>query len=171
MESKKIFEAKEFKNMKEIIYESAKKHNERIAFVIKHQENKNISYEDITYKQLLEDINRFGTSLYEMGLKGKRIAIIGRNRYEWVLAHFSNLLGGIVSVPLDKDLQYEELENSLIRSNAECIVFDEKLLERIEEIKEKGNTQLKEYICMADIEGFTSVNELVNKGEKLLKGR
>ena len=27
----------------------------------------------------------------------------------------SNLLGGNVSVPLDKDLQYDELENSLIR--------------------------------------------------------
>lgn len=169
MESKKIFEAKEFKNIKEIIYESAKKYNEKIAFVIKHQENKTITYENVNYRRLLEDINRFGTSLYDMGFKGKRIAVIGRNRYEWALAHLSNLLGGIVSVPLDKDLQYDELENSLIRSNAECIIFDEKLVERIEEIKEKGNTQLKEYICMGDIEGFISVKDLINKGEELLK--
>ena len=34
MENKKMFEAKELKNVKEIIYESAKKYSEKIAFVI-----------------------------------------------------------------------------------------------------------------------------------------
>ncbi len=169
MESKKRFEAKEFKDIREIIRESANKYSDNIAFVIKHQEKNKITYENITYKRLLEDINKLGTSLYKMGFKGKRIAIIGRNRYEWVLSHMSNLLGGIISVPLDKDLQYEELENSLIRSGAECIIFDEKLTERIQEIKENGRTQLKEYICMSEIDEFKSVKELISQGDKLLK--
>ena len=41
---------------------------------------------------MLEDINNFGTALYMHNLKGKRIAIIGKNRYEWELAHLSNML-------------------------------------------------------------------------------
>lgn len=65
-----------------------------------------------------------------MGLKNKRIAIVGRNRYEWVLAHLTNLLGGIVSIPLDKDLQIDELENSLIRSKADAVIFDENTLKK-----------------------------------------
>ena len=125
MENKKLFEAKEFKNIKEIIYESAERYNDKIAFVVKHQENKKVTYENISYRRLLEDINKLGTILYEKGFQGKRIAVIGKNRYEWALAHLSNLLGGCVSVPLDKDLQYDELENSLIISKAECIIFDE----------------------------------------------
>lgn len=169
MENKKIFDAKEFKNIKEIIYESAKKYSEKTAYVIKHQENKKITYENISYKRLLEDINKLGTAFYEMGFKGKRITVIGRNRYEWALSHLSNLLGGIVSVPLDKDLQYDELENSLIRSKAECIIFDEKLTERIQEIKDNNKTYLKEYICMKEIEGFKSIKELIDNGEKLLE--
>lgn len=169
MENKKIFNAKEFKNIKEIIYESAKKYSEKTAYVIKHQENKKITYENITYQRLLEDINKLGTAFYEMGFKGKRIAVIGRNRYEWALSHLSNLLGGIVSVPLDKDLQYDELENSLIRSKAECIIFDEKLTERIQEIKDNNKTYLKEYICMSKIESFKSIKELIDNGEKLLE--
>ena len=53
------------------------------------------------------------------------------------------MLGGIVSVPLDKDLQYEELENSLIRSGAEYIIFDEKLKDKISEIQSNNKTELK----------------------------
>ena len=48
-----------------------------------------------------------------MGLKNKRVAIVGRNRYEWVLTHLTNLLGGIISAPLDKELQIDELESCL----------------------------------------------------------
>ena len=94
MENKKIFDVKEFQNIKEIIYESAEKYSEKVAFVIKHQENKN--YENITYKRLLEDVNKLGCSLFKMGFKGKRVAVIGRNRYEWVIAHVASRLGGTV---------------------------------------------------------------------------
>lgn len=160
-----LYAAKEFNNIKEIIYNSAEKFSNQIAFVIKHQANKKITYENITYKKLLEDINSFGTALYKMGLNGKRIAIIGKNTYEWVISHLANLLGGIVSVPLDKDLQYEELENSIIRSKADCIIFDEKLTDKIEKIREENNTNLTSYICMSKIEGFESVEELIKQGK------
>lgn len=169
MENKKIFDAKEFNNIKELIYNSAEKYSKNIAFVIKHQENKKIMYENVTYKRLLEDVNKLGASLYKLGFKGKRIAVIGRNRYEWVIAHLANLLGGIISIPLDKDLQYDELENSLIRSKADAIFFDEKLEDKIAEIKKNGNTMLTEYICMKDIDGYKSVEGLVEKGAQILE--
>ena len=169
MKNSKIFNAKEFKNIKEIVYNSVKLYQERIAFVIKHKDGKNVTYENITYKRLLEDINRFGTALYDMGFEGKRVAIIGRNRYEWVLTHLSNMLGGMTSVPLDKDLEYDELENSLIRSEAECVVFDEKLKDKLLKIRENGKTNLKEYICMSKIDGEKSVKELIQRGDNLLK--
>lgn len=165
---KKTREVEEFKNIKEIIYNSAKKYAENIAFIIKHQEGKNKTYENITYKTFLEQVNALGTKLYDMGLKNKRIAILGRNRYEWVLSHITNLLGGIVSVPLDKDLQIDELENSIIRSKVDSIFFDEKYIEKIEEIKNRNNTNLKEYICMSKLDGYKDITSLKKEGQKLL---
>lgn len=161
-------DVKEFNNIKELIYNSAEKYKENIAFIIKHQDGKNTTYENITYKMLLEDINSLGTKLYDMGLKNKRIAVLGRNRYEWALGHLTNLLGGIISVPLDKDLQIDELESSLIRSKADCIFFDEKYIEKIEEIKKRNNTNLKEYICMSKLEGYNDIHTLKDEGKKLL---
>jgi len=167
MKKNKILEAEEFKDIKGIIYNSAKKFANNIAFRIKEKVNKDTKYIDITYKKLLEDVNHFGTGLYKKGLKGKRIAIIGKNRYEWVLTYLSNLLGNIVSVPLDKDLQYEELETSLIRSKAECIVFDPKQIDKIELIKKNGKTSLTEYICMdKEIEGYETVQDIMKIGKQ-----
>ena len=159
----------EFKDIKEIIYNSEKKYSNNIAFVIKHQEGKDKTYENITYKMLLEQINSLGTKLFDIGLKNKRIAVLGRNRYEWVLGHLTNLLGGIVSIPLDKDLQIDELENSLIRSKADAIYFDEKYIEKIEEIKDRNNTNIKKYICMSKLSGYDDVHKLREEGKKLLE--
>lgn len=166
MKSEIIFRVPEFQNIKEIVYNSVKNYRENIAFVIKHQNGKEFKYENITYKRFLDDINKLGTAFYKLGLKGKRIAIIGKNRYEWALTYLSNLLGGIVSVPLDKDLQYDELERSLIRSKADVICFDEKLEESVVKIKNAEKTNLKEFICMSEKDGFKSIPELLKIGEK-----
>ena len=128
MERERYFEATEFENIKEIIYNSAKVYKDNTAFVIKHKEGKNVKYENISYKELLEDINGLGTKLYQLGYKNKRIAIVGRNRYEWVLTHLANLIGGMVSIPLDKELQVDELESCIFRSKADIVVFDEKYI-------------------------------------------
>ena len=166
---KKEKNVKEFNNIKEIIYNSANIYADDIAFIIKHQEGKNKTYENITYKSLLEQINFLGTKLFDMGLKNKRIAVLGRNRYEWVLGHLTNLLGGIISIPLDKDLQIDELENSLIRSKADAIYFDEKYIEKIEEIKSRNNTNIKNYICMSKLTGYDDIHTLKEEGKKLLE--
>ena len=108
-------EVPKFENIKEMIYNSVKLYPDNIAYTIKEKKEENkIEYKNITYTQLLEDINALGTALYEKELQGKRIAIIGKNQYHWVISHLACLLGGIVSVPLDKDLQINELEESLI---------------------------------------------------------
>lgn len=165
----KELEATEFNNLKEIIYNSSKKYNEKTAFVIKNKIGKEVKYTNISYTKLLDDVNAFGTGLYSLGLKGKRVAVIGKNRYEWMVAQLGILLGSIVSVPLDKDLQLDELENSLIRSKADAIIFDPKLLKTLEQIKEKSKTNIQEYICMDKKEGYKSVPELLQKGEELIK--
>lgn len=154
-----------FKNVKEVMYNSLKLYKSNIAFTIKHKKDKSVEYENITYKNLLDDVNNFGASLYSMKIRpDSRVAIIGRNRYEWMVAHITNLMGGMVSVPLDKDLQVGELEDSLIRSKATTIVFDDKYLELMKEIRERGRTPIEKFICM---DGTRPTEE--SEEEKVLK--
>ena len=60
-----------------------------VAFTIKNKEGKDIQYTDITYAEFEKEINSLGTGLLKLGLKDKKIAIIGPNSYEWVLSYIS----------------------------------------------------------------------------------
>src|SRR5574344_1960312 len=142
MKNEKLHDAIEFKDMKEIIYNSVEKYGNCLAFTIKHQKEKDFEYENITYKKMLEDINKLGTAMYDMQIKGKRVAILGKNCYKWGITECANSLGNNVSIPLDKGLQYEELENSLIRSKADVLVFCVDLLSEINKLKENNKINI-----------------------------
>lgn len=161
-------QAVKFKNIKEIIYNSVKLYPNNNAFIIK-KDIKKAEYKYVTYKQFLENINCFGTALLDLGLKDNRIAICGINSYEWALTYTTNLLGNMVSIPLDKGLMIGELEDSLIRSKADCVVFDAKHADMFKQIKENGKTIIKEYICMNESDEFKTIEGLIEKGKNLRK--
>ena len=171
MEDKRmnLYEATEFETIRDVIRNAVKKYPENNAFILKNKIDKDVEYKKITYKQFGEDIDSLGTELINLGLKGKRIAIIGKNRYEWIVSYLATVNGTGIVVPLDKGLPEAEVESSLIRSKADCIIFEESYTEMIQNIKNAGNTNIKEYICMDKQENFTSLEELIEKGNKLLK--
>ena len=169
-ERNKLRDAKRFNNIKEVILNSVSLYGDNIAYVTKVKKDKaDVQYINHTYNDLLNDIYCFGTGLYKLGLKNSRVAVCGRNSYKWVVSHLSNLMGGIVSVPIDKELQLNELEESLIRSNVEALVFDEKYKDNIIKIKENGKTNIKFFICMAKLDGFIWYDELLEEGKKALE--
>lgn len=89
----KIYTAKTFKNIKEIINNAVELYPENNAFIIKEKIEKEITYKNITYKEFENQMNYLGTALIELGLKNKKIAIISKNRYEWALTYFTVMNG------------------------------------------------------------------------------
>ena len=107
-----------------------------------------------------------------MGLKGKRIAVIAENRYEWEQAYLAICCGAGVVVPLDKALTANEIEGLIIRSEVEAIFYSDKYDEIMANIQKNGNTKLKYFISMSleknEFNKF-SQKEITKKGEELLK--
>lgn len=103
-----------------------------------------------------------------MGYKDKRVAIIGKNRYEWVLAYVSVINGVGVCVPLDKGLPEDEIEMSIKRSKAEVIFCENTYIDIVKNIINKNETDLKEIICMDEEEGMLTVKKLIQSGENLI---
>ena len=75
----------------------------------------------------------------------------------------------MIAVPLDKGLTDLEIENSILRSKIDAIIFEDKLLGIIEEIRAKGNSNLKEYICMDKNKEFKSIEDIKISGKKRLE--
>ena len=160
----------EFDNLKEMIQKIVGIFGDNPAF---YKDGKGLEdAKKITYKEFYNDINSLGTAMLEMGLKGKRIAVIGENRYEWELAYLAIACGVGIVVPLDKALPSNEIESLIIRSEVEAIFYSSKYDECMAKIQKQGNTNLKYFISM-DLEkndfNKYSQKEIIEKGRELLK--
>ena len=106
-----------------------------------------------------------------MGLKNKRISVIGENRYEWEIAYLSVVCGTGIVVPLDKSLPENELRTLIAESEVEAIFCSKKYVEILEKIKYTGVGKLKHIISM-DLEnheeGIYSQKKLIEEGRILL---
>lgn len=115
--------AKRFDNIREIIEYSSVKFKDRVAFKIKNKKDGCVCYEDITYDRLRRDIEALSKYFIGHDLCGKRIAVIGKNSYEWMLVYLAVLCSGGVIVPLDKGLFECELNDQLDRAEADAIFY------------------------------------------------
>ena len=155
-------------DLKDMLNKTKELYAERPAYKIRIEKDK---YKMITHKEFREMVDCLGTALIDLGLKGKRIAVIGENRFEWGLSYLSIVCGTGVTVPLDKSLPANELEALIEKSEVEAIFFAPKYTETILKIKNNGNNKLKYLISMSDVqtEGVSFQEDLVQKGKKLIE--
>ena len=158
----RLYKYIEITDLKDMLKKSGEKYGEKIAYKIR-QEN---GYKEITHNEVRKMVDGLGTKLIDMGLKDKRIAVIGENRYEWEIAYLSIVCGTGTVVPLDKSLPENELESLIERSKAEAIICSQKYVEILKKTKLK-------YIISMDLEkdndGIISQKRLISEGIQLVK--
>ena len=165
-----LYQAKEYRDIRELINETVKTYPDNIAFIIKEKQGEKVEYKNITYKMLQEDINALGTALVDLGLKDKKIAIIANNCYEWCVSYLATLCGVGTVVPLDKSLPAGEIESLLQRSYANAVVFEDKYKDIMDNIKQNSTNCVEHYICMNDIDNNEiTLSKLISKGKELIK--
>ena len=166
---KKLNKCIEIKDLKDMLKKTGEIYGEKPAFKIRESEGK---YKIITHKEVREMIDGLGTALIDMGLKGKRIAVIGENRYEWEIAYLAITCGTGIVVPLDKSLPDNELKRLIERSEIEAIFYSQKYEERLQKIILNNTGKLKHLISMdlkSHKNGIYSEEELIQKGRELIK--
>ncbi len=124
---------KRYVDLKEMIEASAVKFENNIAFKLKKvDEKKKVTYDEITYRRLRDEVEYLSRAFIEKGLAGKRIAVIGKNSYEWVVVFLAAIFAGGVIVPLDKGLLDFEIEDQLNRSGAVALFYGSEFKGRID---------------------------------------
>ncbi len=161
-----LYQMRYINDLRDMIHSSAELYGNDTSFLVKDVPRG--EYRPITYNQLKEDIDCLGTKLIEMGLKDKKVAVIGENSYKWVVSYLAVVNGTGVIVPLDKELTGIEIENLLSRAKVDAIVFSgkmkKKIMDVIEDIDIKIDMDAKE-----DCEGIRAFDCLLEEGRKLLE--
>ena len=165
----KIYEGRKINNFRELVSRYENEYKDKLAFIYK-ENPKSKEYIKITYTEFANDIKALATSLLNLNLRDKKVAIISPNRYEWCVSYLAVTTSDISVIPLDKALPDNEIKNLIIRSQADCIIFDSKYENAITELYSEKSSNLKEFICMDNLDSsnFKYYSNLIHEGHKLL---
>lgn len=122
-----------YKTIKEIVVKGTEMGGDKRQFVFLDK-NKNECIR--TFNQTWSEMSAIGTVFSVNGLNGKKkIAIIGENCFEWMVAYYATLVGGNITVPMDCKLPAEDLADQLIRCGCDALVYTSKFIPMVEEFK------------------------------------
>ena len=131
-------------SIQDMLIRSAKVYGEKLAL----EDLADNSISSVTFKQLHDYVIRFGKSLFELGLKERdHIAVISENRVQWSLTYLTSMCINMVIVPIDKNLNHNEILNIIHESEAKAIVFSDGF-EGLMKEKRDSLLNLKYYINM-----------------------
>ena len=162
--ARKYHKTEEVTNFKDMLYRSGDIYRSRTAFKRKDKDGKIYS---TTYAEFKNDVVYLGTSLIEKGFLNKRIAVIGKNSYEWSVSYLAASIVGIV-VPIDKELHTHDVINFMNVSQTVCILGDSKNLNSILDNIEKVENPDTIFVPFdPEKEMNNSYSKLLENGKKL----
>lgn len=157
-------------DIKHMLETSVQLYSDNVAFMQRFAKDE--PYREITYKEAFETINALGTSLIDRGLKGKRIAVIGENCYQWATSYLAVICGTGVVVPLDKELKAAELKQLVAEAEVSAVMCTEKYVETFKEIMESGDTCIEFLVKLngnKDFEDVLTWSRLIAEGKAMME--
>ncbi len=142
----KLYNVPGIESIQDMLIQSSRKFGSKLAL----EDLNPTPISKVTYRELLDHVLRFGTSLKNLGLKERaHVAVIGENRVQWAITYLTAMCFNYVIVPIDKNLTTNEIMNIMHESDSEAIVFSSSYAG----IMAEGKSSLKKmkfFICMDD---------------------
>jgi long-chain acyl-CoA synthetase len=165
MKHGKYHEIRPLVSMKDLIDSGAAVFTDKPAFLTKKE--KGGDYTEVSFRKVKEDVDALGTFLLHLGLKGEKIAVIGPNCYQWVVAYFSIVNGTGVVVPLDKELSPAEIKNLIKAGECRAVFTTPEYVETLKQTGIEHIFNMDPYEI--DREGdLTHIKSMIAEGNRLL---
>ena len=157
-------EIPEYETLKEIVVTGTERGGDKRQYMFVRN---GIDHEK-TYNDTWREICGFGTYLYSLGLRNhEKIAIIGENCPEWLIAYYSCIVGGYISVPMDCKLPADDIADQLIRCDCDVLVYTGKFNEMVEDFKKNSDIPVKHYFCADEFPSYLQKGyEIYDAGER-----
>lgn len=172
MNSKKykdtFYQFRYINDLKDMLNTSAEIFAEEKAYLVKDEPGG--EYRPILYKQAKADVDALGTRLIDLGLKNKKIAVIGENSYKWIVSYLGTVNGTGVIVPLDKELPPAEIINLLKRAEVSAIIYSKKLEDTVQiALTEVEGVEYQINMAAEEHDGdILSFDKLIKEGQELV---
>lgn len=171
-----LYDVEYVETIKDFVDRSTTKYKNKIAYMYKDVHGR--PFKKMTYGEFGAAKDALGTALIDMGLKDSKISIIGENSHQWALSYFTICCGVGTVVPIDKNLEKDEIINLMSRADVDLIFVSRQMLDKVgavldevEKLKhlvilDAPGEDLGEYL---EDERVTTQSALIEKGSELLK--
>lgn len=135
-----------YDDLRQLLRTSVKTFGDKTLFLQKV----NGAYHSVSYKKYYADVCGLGTALLNMGLSGRKIALMGENCYAWAVAYMAVVCGVGTVVPLDAEMSEKEAAETVAFSEADAVICADSALDKFsslgERVKKIPFSDLKKWI-------------------------
>lgn len=130
---------------------------------------------EMSYWELSELILGESAGFSALGLQNKRIAIVGETAPEWVASYVAAIASGNVAIPLDRELDFNEMLGFLEFAEADAVIYSGTFNEKFAGVIGTHKT-VKLFIPMSPADGTENgadvigLNSLIARGKAALAG-
>lgn len=118
-----VYNVRDVRTIRELFETTVQEHSDKVAFLYRSGE----AVREVTYDEAFADVRALATYLNSLGLSGKKIALMGKNCYNWALTYLAVTCGVGVIVPIDKELKSVDVENIMKLSGAAALIVTPEL--------------------------------------------
>lgn len=111
-----------------------------------------------TYGEFYQQVTYLGTYMLKRGIRGRKIALVGENSYQWLLCFFAIVTSGNIAVLVSKDATPAEASTLIFQSQADVVVTSAKYAYEKELLEQK---LLKSKYCFS----MRDLDDWMEKGQ------
>ncbi len=160
----KLFDVPQIESISDLLFKSAERFSNKLAL----EDLTNTPISKVTFNELLQNVLKFGNGLMKLGLQERsHIGVISENRVQWGIAYLTCAVFNYVVVPIDKNLNENEILNILHESEADAIIFSDSFNSIFEETH-LSLKKLKHFISMDLLQkkgSFLSMPEIIRNNQ------
>lgn len=143
------------------------RHGNKTLF--RYYEGKDI--QSMTYATFGTQVREAAAAFTAMGLCGEKIAVIGETSPQWVCTYLGALAAGCVIVPMDKELDTEEIRRFIAMVDARAIVYSKSFNEKFIKSISDGDTGIRYFIPITPAYDSRFDNKVIAFEQLLTCGR
>ena len=161
-----LYETTVFRDFRVMVEQSAENFPDKPAISYK-KSPRDAETVRVTYSESRDNIRNLGTEEIALGLRDKKVAIVGGASVGWIYSYFSLMAIGAVTVPLDKEMPAPDLAATIDRASSYAIFYGAEIGGKLSHLK--ANTKAELYVCINGDpidEGDLALADLIEAGGK-----
>ncbi len=101
---------------------------------------------EMTYAEFCGQVHEVAAALNAMNLVGEKVVVIGDTSPQWLVTYLAALAAGCVIVPMDKELDVEEIRKFFGIVEAKAVIYSKKFNEKFIKSIEAGDTTIQYFV-------------------------